>query len=123
MRHPKLKLVNIETNEVLTYGNEEISFGGPWGWLQQDGKAVWQPNEIPLEQLKTEKITQLKSTAGSKLQATDYKAIKFAEGVLTADEFEPIKVQRQAIRDKCNELELLVAQATSKEELELIVWE
>lgn len=36
---------------------------------------------------------------------TDYKAIKFAEGLLTAEEYEPIKQQRQAWREEINTLE------------------
>ena len=39
------------------------------------------------------------------LAETDYKAIKFAEGWLTEEEYAPIKAQRQALRDKINELE------------------
>ena len=39
------------------------------------------------------------------LVATDYQAIKFAEGILTAEEYAPIKAQRQAWRDEINMLE------------------
>lgn len=47
------------------------------------------------------KIAELKA----KLTATDYQAIKFAEGAMTAEEFEPIKAQRQEWRDEINSLE------------------
>lgn len=40
-----------------------------------------------------------------KLAITDYQAIKYAEGLLTAEEYAPIKAQRQEWRDKINELE------------------
>lgn len=40
-----------------------------------------------------------------KLNETDYKAIKYAEGLLSVEEYEPIKLQRQEWRDKINELE------------------
>ena len=40
-----------------------------------------------------------------KLRDTDYQAIKFAEGVLSEDEYAPIRTQRQAWRDRINELE------------------
>ena len=40
-----------------------------------------------------------------KLSATDYKAIKFAEGWLSTEEFAPIKAERQAIREEINRLE------------------
>ena len=39
------------------------------------------------------------------LTDTDYKAIKYAEGLITDEEYEPIKSQRQAWRDEINELE------------------
>ena len=39
------------------------------------------------------------------LAASDYKAIKYAEGLITAEEYEPIKAERQALRDRINELE------------------
>ena len=40
-----------------------------------------------------------------KLNETDYKAIKYAEGVLSEDEYSETKAQRQAWRDRINELE------------------
>lgn len=40
-----------------------------------------------------------------KLQESDYKAIKYAEGILTEEEYAPIKAERQAIRDEINRLE------------------
>lgn len=45
-------------------------------------------------------IEQLKA----QLAETDYKAIKFAEGWLTAEEYAPIKAERQSLRDRINEL-------------------
>lgn len=40
-----------------------------------------------------------------KLAETDYQAIKYAEGVLTYDEYAPMKTQRQYWRDRINDLE------------------
>ena len=39
------------------------------------------------------------------LAETDYKAIKYAEGWITSAEYEETKAQRQAWRDRINELE------------------
>jgi hypothetical protein len=39
------------------------------------------------------------------LSATDYQAIKFAEGMMTEEEYAPIRTQRQAWRDEINMLE------------------
>lgn len=46
-------------------------------------------------------IVQLKM----QLRNTDYQALKFAEGQITAADYEAIKVQRQAWRDEINRLE------------------
>jgi hypothetical protein len=50
---------------------------------------------------KAQQIADLKA----QLAATDYKAIKYAEGWITKEEYAPIRAERQAIRDKINELE------------------
>ena len=42
------------------------------------------------------------------LDDTDYKAIKFFEGVMTEEEFAPVRTARQAARDRINELEALL---------------
>ena len=41
----------------------------------------------------------------AQLAASDYKAIKFAEGLIPFDDYAPIKAERQALRDRINELE------------------
>lgn len=46
-------------------------------------------------------IAELKA----ELAGTDYKAIKYAEGWITEKEYEETKAQRQAWRDRINELE------------------
>ena len=53
------------------------------------------------KELAQREIFELKS----KLTATDYQAIKYAEGVLSAEEYEPIKALRQEWRERINELE------------------
>ena len=40
-----------------------------------------------------------------KLRETDYKAIKYAEGLISEEDYAVIKKQRQEWRDKINELE------------------
>lgn len=39
------------------------------------------------------------------LKESDYRAIKYAEGVYTEEEYAPYKAQRKAYRDEINELE------------------
>lgn len=52
---------------------------------------------------KNKQITQLKK----QLSDTDYKAIKYSEGLITEEEYAPIKAQRQAWRDEINQLEVI----------------
>lgn len=42
------------------------------------------------------------------LNRTDYKAIKYAEGVMTDEEYQPTGIQRQAWRHRINELEEMI---------------
>ena len=50
-------------------------------------------------QLESERLICL-----NQLKATDYKALKYAEGALTEAEYAPIKAQRQAWRTEINRL-------------------
>ena len=60
---------------------------------------------IPEDVMTPEKeIAELKC----KLAATDYHAIKYAEGVISDEEYADMKAQRQAWRDRINELERAV---------------
>ena len=63
-----------------------------------DEPVLMQPTP---EQETAQQIAALKA----QLTATDYQAIKYAEGWLTAAEYEPVKAQRQAWRDEVNRLE------------------
>lgn len=59
-------------------------------------------NQVNIENLTVEEeISILKK----QLQATDYQAIKYAEGWLSDEEYEPTKAKRQAWRDEINALE------------------
>ena len=56
-------------------------------------EAFKPPVQMQIEMLKME------------LSATDYKAIKYAEGWLSEEEYAPIRAARQTIRDEINALE------------------
>lgn len=55
-------------------------------------------------ELNKREIAELKRN----LSNTDYKAIKYAEGLITEEEYAPIKAQRQEWRNRINYLELLM---------------
>lgn len=55
--------------------------------------------------VKTQELIEIESLK-QKLAYTDYKAIKYAEGQLSEEEYTSIKAERQAWRNKINELEI-----------------
>ena len=65
-----------------------------------DGKVVAVERVITEEQIKANRIAELKEL----LSNTDYQAIKFAEGELTAEEYEPMRLQRKAWREEIRKL-------------------
>ena len=48
------------------------------------------------------------------LKATDYKALKYSEGLFTEQEYAPIKAERQALRDRINELKTTIITVTEE---------
>lgn len=94
-------------------------------------KFGWFDNSIPEEDLEVSDVngwTYLKSKCPHKTQAdidrenaiqeisqlkkqlsdTDYKAIKYAEGQISEDEYASVRAERQGYRDRINELEALL---------------
>lgn len=61
------------------------------------------PQEVA-DMTRIDPIAEIESCK-EQLSATDYKAIKFAEGLISPYDYEPIKAERQALRDRINELE------------------
>lgn len=106
------KIINDETKEVTvaTISREEdtqifLDNGFVLGDVTQgyDGQFYITGYEpvTPSSVIASLRITELKD----KLSSTDYQAIKFAEGQISAEDYEPIKLQRQAWRNEINELE------------------
>lgn len=62
-------------------------------------------DEMRLREI-TSRITELKG----KLDGTDYKAIKYSEGLITEEEYAETKVQRMTWRNEINQLEAEQAQ-------------
>lgn len=78
------------------YGNESFVKS----YCEKNG-YTYRKREEPEPDNTANRIAELKAN----LTATDYQAIKYAEGWLTDEEYEPIRAQRQAWRDEINELE------------------
>lgn len=56
------------------------------------------------------RISELKTL----LDESDYKAIKYAEGLISEAEYEPIKSERQRYREEINQLESEIAELCQK---------
>ena len=86
--------------------------GKPYIPAHTEREEIWvyiPYTENELERMAAEReIAELKA----KLRATDYQAIKFAEGMLSAEEYSEMKAQRQAWRDRINELEGIIGGGT-----------
>lgn len=79
----------VEWEEFLTALNTRN-----YECVESDGKEI-------LRYTGAKRISELKNA----LFETDYQAIKYAEGLISDEDYAPIKAQRQAWRDEINELE------------------
>lgn len=73
-----------------------------------DGKFTIKRRTPTVEEIKvdeTAKINRQIFELKQKLTQTDYKAIKYSEGLLTDKEYAEVKAQRQVWRDEINRLE------------------
>lgn len=89
--------LNLKTPPRNTAGYEEIT--------QEEFEILTAtPAPTAAQLAEAERLNQIASLK-AQLAATDYQAIKYAEGVLTEEEYSPVKAQRQAWRDEINQLE------------------
>lgn len=95
-----MKLLGIElTNEEFDFLMCEQAKGKE---LKVVDKQVVAVERVITEQEKAKsRINELKTL----LEKTDYQAIKFAEGELSAEEYLPIKQKRRSYRAEINSLE------------------
>ena len=75
------------------------------GWTYRKEVCPMKSDQDKQVELWNREIFELKE----ELNATDYKALKYAEGVLTDEEYQQTGIQRQAWRRRINELERLIA--------------
>ena len=100
--------ITADENKILTNGtvrSRKVILGGGDridNWSETD-MTEGELSDLRAEKAKeaTEKIEELKEH----LALTDYKAIKFAEGWISKEEYAPVKALRQALREEINRLE------------------
>ena len=58
--------------DILTQSETEVSFGGPWGWAQQDGNAEWQEVVPTLDEVKLKKRQEINAAKDAAESATPF---------------------------------------------------
>ena len=112
---------NQETGKVISFGKDTKPFieiteqerrqplSDKYSYYAVvDGKFTIKRRTPTVEEIKvdeTAKINRQIFELKQKLTQTDYKAIKYSEGLLTDKEYAEVKAQRQAWRDEINRLE------------------
>lgn len=84
----------LDANQVL----KDVNGVPTYVKLYTDAELTVQANK--------KRIAELKAL----LQATDYQAIKYAEGFISEVDYAPIKQVRQSYRNKINELEVQIGE-------------
>ncbi len=95
------KVLNVYFDDTLGNINEiEINVtDDEYKLLQNEKCLTYNGTNIIVDYAR--KIKQLKN----ELNDTDYKAMKYFEGLISESEYKPIKEYRQSLRNKINELE------------------
>ena len=89
---------DIENNYIAIEDTQQSDING---WTYRKELCPMKTEEDKLKDQYRLEITQLKK----QLSDTDYKAIKYAEGQISEDEYSEIKSERQGYRDRINYLE------------------
>ena len=95
---------------------EKVGFKRKWDKDSLKWKYEEEPKEekqTPYEPTEKELLMQQINQKKWELSQTDYKAIKFAEGLITEEEYAPIKAERQAMRDEINALQAQIDKLSS----------
>ena len=89
-----------------TISKDAVQISDVNGWTyRKEVCPMRTPEDIQREEYAAE-IQELKRS----LAGTDYKAIKYAEGVMTDEDYQATGIQRQAWRRRINELEALIGE-------------
>jgi len=102
--NPALPSLEIESESQIHIGISQV-IGGEF--VPNDERYA----EVHAAAVARNAITTEIATLKGSLAKTDYEAIKFAEGEMTAEEFEPYKVQRHQWRLRIRELESQLEEA------------
>ena len=92
---------DIENNYISISDTQQSDING---WTYRKEVCPMKTEQDFLKDQYRLEIQQLKKS----LSDTDYKAIKYAEGQISEEEYASVKAERQGYRDRINELEALL---------------
>ena len=92
---------DIEHNYIAISDTQQSDING---WTYRKELCPMKTEQDLLKDQYRLEITQLKK----QLSDTDYKAIKYAEGQISEEEYASVRAERQGYRDRINELEALL---------------
>ena len=92
---------DIENNYISIEDTQQSDING---WTYKKELCPMKTEEDKLKDQYRIEITQLKTA----LSDTDYKAIKYAEGQISEEEYASVRAERQGYRDRINELEAML---------------
>ena len=92
---------DIENNYISIEDTQQSDING---WTYRKDVCPMKTEQDKLKDQYRIEITQLKKL----LSDTDYKAIKYAEGQISEDDYASVRAERQGYRDRINELEALL---------------
>ena len=93
--------LDIENNYIPISDTQQSDING---WTYRKDLCPMKTEEDKLKDQYRIEITQLKK----QLSDTDYKAIKYAEGQISEEDYASVRAERQGYRDRINELEALL---------------
>lgn len=102
----ELQMYELNLNWGRLYSQKLLIKDALGNEVSQEDILVYIPNTAKL-------MSDIKALK-AKLSASDYKAIKFAEGELSAEEYHAVRLERREWRRQINEMEAFIESMTEK---------
>lgn len=107
------KTIKADEGKILYKGehtSREVILGendSPDNWLE---RAMTEEEQDIIRRDLINAANEMIVKVKEQLKETDYKAIKFAEGWISEEDYAPVKALRQALRERINTLEQTIEQ-------------
>jgi hypothetical protein len=96
-----MRIFNKDKTEQIHLDPYELKFGKFKPEFLENGEPVWVYNGRDEEAILENELNSLKN----ELSKSDYKAIKFAEGLYSEEEYKSIKKEREKLREEIRKLQ------------------